>query len=301
MTRRRAFIMLLTLGVLLVISATDYRGPYRDGLTAFENKHYSSAEHHFRKAIAARISEALHAIESGSFNEPYLPHFYLGAALAHQGKCRDARMALEESRRQGVLGQVLEQSRRHRNLYRQAQADCPEEPTLETPSPTLTSTAAATTSVIDSVAPSTAPLPAPQAVDTRSQTATSADAPPPPPSMPAASSVGELRAVTPVTDAAPAAVGAAFDRLIRGDYGAAITVLEGINDTRPQVRAQVFLLRSAARFSLYEIEGRANPTLRSDAVADAISARSLLPNGHITMPEAFSPKFRRFFSAAPAD
>jgi hypothetical protein len=90
----------------------------------------------------------------------------------------------------------------------------------------------------------------------------------------------------------------AFDLLVHGGYRDALAVLNKVSDPRPRIRGEVHLLRAAAAFSLFELEGRIHPSLETEARADALAARRLLPNGRITLPEAFSPKFRRFFAGA---
>jgi hypothetical protein len=90
----------------------------------------------------------------------------------------------------------------------------------------------------------------------------------------------------------------AFDFLVRGRYSDTLAVLKHISDPRPRIRGEMFLLRAAAEFSLFELEGRIRPSLEAAARADAVAARGLLPHGRITLSEAFSPKFRRFFAGA---
>ena len=75
---------------------------YRLGLDAIDEQRWPDAVTSFQGAIAGR-SEAARRLLSRGFTRPYLPHFYLGLALAEARICQDALIAFAESERQGVV------------------------------------------------------------------------------------------------------------------------------------------------------------------------------------------------------
>lgn len=289
---RRAGALSFGVWLIAVASAAEYGPLYNNGVRAYQRNRFEDAEASFRAALREEDKEALRAISSGGgIRDPYLPYFYLGAALAHQGKCADARTAFAASVSQGVL-----QKTREYTEYLQLAKACrdaaprsatsslplPTQPIEKEPTPlhTLTTAPMLVTADDSSVRPT---------VGIETNSSTNADAPTPP---------LVLGARRPAVAGVPPALLQSFDLLVRGRYADAIAVLNGITDTRPRIRGEIHLLRSAARFALFELEGRIRPSLEVAARADAVMARGLLPRRGMTMPEAFSPKFRRFLADA---
>lgn len=83
-------------------SAADARS-YKNGLNALDDARYADAERYFREAIVDRSEE-----RSGGLRRTYLPHFYLGVALARQGRCADALEVWKESEAQGQVQRTEE-------------------------------------------------------------------------------------------------------------------------------------------------------------------------------------------------
>lgn len=76
---------------------------YKGGVEAVEAEDWPRAERLMRSAVAGRAEEADRLLRHLHLR-PYVPHFYLGLALAEQGKCEEALSAFAESERQGVIG-----------------------------------------------------------------------------------------------------------------------------------------------------------------------------------------------------
>lgn len=75
---------------------------YKAGVDAAEAEDWPEAERLMRAAIAGRAEEADRLIRHFHLR-PYIPHFYLGLALAERGECQEALEAFAESERQGVV------------------------------------------------------------------------------------------------------------------------------------------------------------------------------------------------------
>lgn len=290
--RARVVTMLIAIAS---IARADYRTSYLDGITAYNNRSYAEAERRFRVALQERADEKPLAIMSPSgMRKAYVPRFYLGAALARQGRCDDARPELAASMNAGVLGTAP----RELAEYRAVVALCPEPARKETENAVSVPSATDTSST---VGPPSSATSLPEAAPRLPQENVAS-----PPESTSQQVPSEVRPVTP-PGAAPTdprdqatgkAVGRAFEFLVRGKYVEAIAVLNGISDAPGHARAQIHLLRSAAQYSLYELDGQVRPELRAQAVEDAIAAAVLLPNGRITKPSVFTPKFLRFYQQA---
>ena len=75
---------------------------YKDGLAAFESRDWEAAAEKMREAVAGRSEESGRLLKKG-YMRRYLPHYYLGMALAELGECSGALESLAESERQGVV------------------------------------------------------------------------------------------------------------------------------------------------------------------------------------------------------
>ncbi len=96
---------LLTVAVLAVFGAAPSSGQaresYRKGVEAVEADRFAAAEAELRAAIAERGEERV-----TSLRRDYLPHYYLGIALAGQGDCLGALSAWAVSEQQGQIQQA---------------------------------------------------------------------------------------------------------------------------------------------------------------------------------------------------
>ncbi len=113
---RSRFSPAIAVGLLLCLAggwaAADPKEVHKRGLEAVDAGRWADAERFFRAAIAERGEERV-----STFRGRYLPHYYLGVALAEQGRCRVALEAWGESARQGKIDkaeQLLADLRRRR-------------------------------------------------------------------------------------------------------------------------------------------------------------------------------------------
>ena len=83
-------------------AAQSFLDAYKAGIAASEAGDWARVESSMRVAIGGRPEENRRLPLQLHF-KPYLPHFYLGLALAEQGACEEALEAFVESDRQGVV------------------------------------------------------------------------------------------------------------------------------------------------------------------------------------------------------
>ena len=85
----------------------DPKDDFKAGIASADLGRWQDAVDHFRRAIDGDPTESADQVFlSGVFSRPYLPHFYLGDALANLGReahCEQALLAWQESTRQGVV------------------------------------------------------------------------------------------------------------------------------------------------------------------------------------------------------
>ncbi len=97
MKRQFALFALLLFGWLAAWPAhADWKEVHKLGLEAVDAGRWADAERFFRSAIEERSEEKVNRF----LKTAYLPHYYLGIALAEQGQCRAAIKAWNESLRQ---------------------------------------------------------------------------------------------------------------------------------------------------------------------------------------------------------
>ncbi len=93
----------LLLCALALCIATDAAASPKEthklGVEAIKSGRWADAERFFRAAIAERPQEKVSRV----LKTAYLPHYYLGVALAEQGNCKTALGAWAESTRQGQI------------------------------------------------------------------------------------------------------------------------------------------------------------------------------------------------------
>ncbi len=87
--RRTLALAALATALAAAPATAGLRDTYNQALAAFEEGRWQEAEGLLRESIALRTEEAKRLPLKGILR-PYLPHFYLGAALAQQGDCRAA-------------------------------------------------------------------------------------------------------------------------------------------------------------------------------------------------------------------
>jgi tetratricopeptide (TPR) repeat protein len=105
-----------------------------------------------------------------------------------------------------------------------------------------------------------------------------------------------LPAPVPPPDQLKVAVAAFF----RGEYSRAVETLQNAQFTDTRAIAQSFLIRGAARYSLFLASGERDSGLRDAALSDIAAFRRTDPTGTVPLPQLFSPRLRRVLEGAVA-
>ncbi len=95
----------LALAALLLASPAraDYKDSYRKGVELAEKGNWAEVARHMRAALAEQPREGEQVKLYGMRFEPYLPHFYLGLAMANTGDCEGALAQWVTSQGQGAV------------------------------------------------------------------------------------------------------------------------------------------------------------------------------------------------------
>lgn len=101
----RQILLLALLALFAVPSlAQDHKKLFSDGFKAIEDRKYARATELLRRAIAQQATEEkTKVLIYGGRYVDYLPHYYLGLALAEQGDCAGAVREWDLSEQQGVV------------------------------------------------------------------------------------------------------------------------------------------------------------------------------------------------------
>ncbi len=99
--RGLTLILFSALGLTAPMLKADFKEDYKNGLAAVERKNWSQAEEFMKRAITDNATSSGRSFSFGL--KKYVPHYYLGLALAEQGRCRESIVALDESLRQNVI------------------------------------------------------------------------------------------------------------------------------------------------------------------------------------------------------
>lgn len=100
----RLRLLWLLLALLAAAPAfADYRTRYIDGRDAAKRGDWAKARQQMQGAIAERADPAARARLAGNFQEPYVPHYYLGLASAKLGDCAGAVKAFEHPASKSVV------------------------------------------------------------------------------------------------------------------------------------------------------------------------------------------------------
>jgi hypothetical protein len=106
-TRSGSIVVLMVL--LTVIVGADFKESYRKGIQAIDRGSWAEAAQFMRQAIAEEPRESGTRVNiSGGRWEPYIPHYYLGLALATLGNCADAVAEWKVSESQAVITKLGE-------------------------------------------------------------------------------------------------------------------------------------------------------------------------------------------------
>ncbi|HRC86202.1 MAG TPA: hypothetical protein PK413_11380 [Thermoanaerobaculia bacterium] len=110
-SKRTAGLAVLLVALLFAPAArADFLDSYKKGLEAVQKSDWPTAARLMKEAIAGRAEED-DRLTKRLYLKRYLPHFYLGLALAEQGQCEQALTEWAESERQAVVKQFDEYGR----------------------------------------------------------------------------------------------------------------------------------------------------------------------------------------------
>jgi len=126
LARTAAAFAFLAAALASPLAAQSFLDAYRAGVEAAEAGDWERVESSMRTAIEGRPTEERRLPLQFHF-KPYVPHYFLGRALAEQGKCAAALEAFAESENQGVIQNLEEEHA----LLLAAKAACEERLTSE--------------------------------------------------------------------------------------------------------------------------------------------------------------------------
>jgi len=103
----------------LAVVNGDFKDPYRKAIAAADLKRWKDAETMLHTALSRNPKDTGEPINISGFGnvEPYVPHFYLGVALAAQSNCADALKQFDLSEQD----QAIQKTRHYKTLQQQRQ------------------------------------------------------------------------------------------------------------------------------------------------------------------------------------
>ena len=274
--RRAALLLGLALACSAAPAAADYQESYRRGIVEADRQAWSAVATYMRQAAAEQGKEGETVKIYGVRQVHYLPHFFLGLALAETGSCREALEQWQESESQGAVQGTLQYKsllhRRHLCRVQLAGKSPSTSPGADAAAPPPAARDAAAESPAGEEArqargpeTSRAAVEAGKGVDSQ---------PGPPP---------ELRA--------------AARALFRADYEQVVRTLAGASFGERRAKVTAALLLGAARYALFVQRGAKDDRLRRQALDDARTCRRLAPALRPD-PAFFSPGFRELYRTA---
>src|ERR1700682_3980262 len=100
---RGTLLLGLALAFAAAPAAADYRESYRKGIVEADRQAWSAVATYMRQAAAEQGKEGETVKIYGVRYVRYLPHFFLGLALAESGNCQEALEQWKESESQGAV------------------------------------------------------------------------------------------------------------------------------------------------------------------------------------------------------
>ncbi len=263
---------LLTLIAALALAApvfADYKQDYARGADAAGDENWSEVESLMRKALAGSTTPLSRTRLYGQRFEAYVPQYYLGLAAYRQGDCAGAMRWFGDP----AAASIINDSSQFKGIADEATRTCKSKLAAQKPPPTKPVQAPPVQPPIDRPVvntPAKLPVQAPP-----TPTATT-------PNLPAAT-----------VPALPAALQGLLDDYLNGRFSKAATA--DANTLSNNARFHALLLRSAARYTLFELQPVEAVSQKSAAEGDIRIAKSLAP-GKAPDVAFFSPHYRKFFS-----
>jgi hypothetical protein len=285
--------ILLALLAVCLSAGADYRRSYLDGVKALERGALDEAVRRLSEAIAERPQEQVRARLVGAIPEPYLPHHYLGLALARSGRCREALTAWRRSDEQGAIAAYPARQAEIAELRRRCEGSEGGVQTAPRPSGESDPAGPAPTPTVSEAPPPTAVTPSP--VSAPADEPVVREAAPPPAAAPTPLEAPPAPALPRDEGASSPALVEAVQAYCRGDYADALAGLVRMGEPDGPERFYVAFYRGASRFALWALAGEQQAELLEAARADLRLARRLRP-GFLPPLDYFSPRLARFFA-----
>jgi hypothetical protein len=281
------------------VAAADWMSEYDRGLRALRAGNHEVAEAHFRAAIREKRDPVERQRFQGQRFDAYVPQHFAAVAAAARGDCD---RAIEYWEQPGVAA-VLSKLPALQAEQAGGAAACRQQLAATRPSPPAV---AATAPVVDPAATQPAPEPVavdpPRAPDAAATTADVAAAPvasatpvsaaPPPAARTAPPAVAARPAPATTRARAPDELARAVDAWLAGRYQDLLKAPAPATDDAA-ARAQVLLLRAAARFVLVELDGGDAAALA--AVGNEVRAAKAANAALAPDPTMFPPRFRAYW------
>ncbi len=264
----RLLILIAALALAAPVFA-DYKQDYARGADAAGDENWSEVESLMRKALAGSTTPLSRTRLYGQRFEAYVPQYYLGLAAYRQGDCAGAMRWFGDP----AAATIINDSSQFKGIADEATRTCKSKLAAQKPPPTKPVQAPPVQPPIDQPVVNTpAKLPV-QAPPTPTATSTN---------LPAAT-----------VPALPAALQGLLDDYLNGRFSKAATA--DANTLSNNARFHALLLRSAARYTLFELQPVEAASQKSAAEGDIRIAKTLAPG---KSPDAafFSPHYRKFFS-----
>lgn len=248
----------------------DYKQDYARGAKAAGDENWNEVETLMRKALSESSTPVARVRLYGQYFAPYVPQYYLGLAAYRQGDCTAAMRWFGDA----AAASIINDSGQFKGIADEATRTCKSKLAALKPPPTKPVQAPPVQAPIErpvvNNVPAKLPVQAPQ--------------------TPTATTMNPPLATVP---ALPAALQGLLDDYLNGRFSKAATA--DANTLSNTARFHALLLRSAARYTLFELQPVEAASQKSAAEGDIRIAKSLAPG---KSPDAafFSPHYRKFFS-----
>lgn len=267
---RQSILVLAAIAALLTCATAwaDYKTDYARGKNEAGAQNWADVDRLMRQALNESSQPVARLRLYGQRYEPYVPQYYLGLAAWKQNDCASALRWFTDA----AAAPIINDNSEFKGIAAQAIKECRSQIAANKPVPQPEPKPVAQD-----------PLPTKPPVVTKPLD--------PPVTKPRVDDVPVVANNTPA--ALPAALQNLIDAYLAGRYETA--AVADANSVSGNARYHALLLRSAARFALYEMKPQEAASWKADAESDIRIARSL---GGVKTPDAafFSPRFRKFFS-----
>lgn len=269
---------LLTLIAALALAApvfADYKQDYARGADAAGDENWSEVELLMRKALAGSTTPLSRTRLYGQRFEAYVPQYYLGLAAYRQGDCAGAMRWFGDP----AAASIINDSSQFKGIADEATRACKSKLASVKPPPTKPVQAP--------------PVQAPPVQPPIERPVVNNVPAKPPVQAPPMSTSTSANPPVAMVPALPSALQGLLDDYLNGRFSKAATA--DANTLSNNARFHALLLRSAARYTLFELQPVEAASQKSAAEGDIRIAKSLAPG---KSPDAafFSPHYRKFFS-----